>query len=501
MYSLLFLACASFILSFALTPLVRNLCRRWGLVDLPGDERKIHKHPIPRVGGVAVALAYVLTFVCLLALHSKGGMIVRSALPSVTRLLPAALLIFAIGLLDDILGLQPWEKLTGQIAAAGLAYWAGVRLVTFGGHLFSLEWGFVLTIVWLVACTNAVNLIDGIDGLAAGVGLFATTTTLLAALLQNNAALALATVPLAGCLLGFLRYNFNPATIFLGDCGSLFIGFLLGCYSILWSEKAATILGMTAPLMALSIPLLDTALAIVRRFLRGKPIFGADRGHIHHRLIDRGLTPRRAALVLYAFCGIGAVASLLMMYQKLSGFVIVIFCLIAWIGVQHLGYVEFGTMGRMFIGGAFRRALSTQLALQTFEQRLSNAPTPDDCWRVIESSAKDFGFATIEMRLAGRSYAYRNGGAPERFWQVRIPISPQDFIQLTREFGVDAQHSVVAPFADTVRKTIEPKLAFFEHSLLPAPAMVSLGLSGSESIFALAQATARREPALPARGL
>src|SRR5437764_1589081 len=136
------------------------------------------------------------------------------------------------------------------------------------------------------------NLIDGLDGLASGIGLFASATALLAALLQNNIALAYATVPLVGCLLGFLRFNFNPATIFLGDCGSLFIGFLLGCYGVLWSQKSATILGMTAPLMALSIPLLDTTIAIIRRFVRQQPIFSGDRDHIHHRLLDRGLTPR-----------------------------------------------------------------------------------------------------------------------------------------------------------------------------------------------------------------
>src|SRR5207302_8185636 len=129
-----------------------------------------------------------------------------------------------------------------------------------------------ITVFWLLACTNAFNLIDGVDGLAAGVGLFATITMLLAALLQNNVPLALATVPLAGALPGFLRYNFNPATIFLGDSGSLLIGFLLGAYGLIWSQKSTTLIGMTAPMMALAIPLLDTGLAIVRRALRGQPI-------------------------------------------------------------------------------------------------------------------------------------------------------------------------------------------------------------------------------------
>ena len=154
-----------------------------------------------------------------------------------------------------------------------------------------------LTILWLVGCSNAFNLIDGLDGLATGVGLFATATAFLSALLTGNIALAIVTAPLLGALLGFLPYNFSPASIFMGDCGSLTVGFLLGCFGVIWSQKSATLLGMTAPLIALAIPLLDTALAIARRFLRRQPVFGADRGHIHHRLLARGFTPRRVAYI------------------------------------------------------------------------------------------------------------------------------------------------------------------------------------------------------------
>jgi UDP-GlcNAc:undecaprenyl-phosphate GlcNAc-1-phosphate transferase len=145
-----------------------------------------------------------------------------------------------------------------------------------------------VTVLWLLACANAFNLIDGLDGLASGVGLFATLTTLCAALMHGDMELALATAPLAGALIGFLRYNFNPASIFLGDCGSLSIGFLLGCYAVMWSQKSATLLGMAAPAIVLAAPLVDTALSIARRFIQHKPIFGADRGHLHHRLLDRG---------------------------------------------------------------------------------------------------------------------------------------------------------------------------------------------------------------------
>src|SRR5207247_514333 len=205
-----------------------------------------------------------------------------------------------------------------------------------------------LTLLWLVGCANAFNLIDGVDGLATGLGLFATLTMVIAALLHGNLTLAIATAPLAGALLGFLRYNFNPASIFLGDSGSLLVGFLLGCYGVLWTQKSATLLGMAAPLMALSIPILDVCLSIGRRFLSQSPIFGADRGHIHHRLLDRGLSPRRVALLLYAVGGLGALFSILqsVVPSRLSLLILALFCASTWIFVHSLKYVEFGVAGR-----------------------------------------------------------------------------------------------------------------------------------------------------------
>src|SRR5579884_3972020 len=229
MYSLLFLALTSFVTSLLLTPLVRNWFRRLGIVDRPDHKRKLHKEPIPRVGGIVIACTYVLAYAALLLLGLQGGAIVENGLPVFLKLAPAAAIIFLTGLLDDLHGLKPWQKLAGQLAAALAATAAGVRIAGLDGHAFSPWIAIPVTVFWLLACTNAFNLIDGVDGLAAGVGLFATITMLLAALLQSNVPLALATVPLAGALLGFLRYNFNPATIFLGDSGSLLIGFLLGC--------------------------------------------------------------------------------------------------------------------------------------------------------------------------------------------------------------------------------------------------------------------------------
>ncbi len=461
MYSLVFLAVAAFLWSLFLTPAVRNLSRRWRVVDHPGGDRTIHDRPIPRVGGVAIAFSYLLAYGCLLLVRLKGGAIIWDSFDFALHLLPAAGVIFLTGLIDDVKGLEPWHKLVGEIVAAVLAYWAGVHIHGLGGYTLGGWWSLPLTVLWLVGCTNAINLIDGVDGLATGLGLFATCTTLIAALLQHNVNLAFAVVPLVGCLIGFLRYNFNPATIFLGDSGSLFIGFLLGCYGVVWSQKAATILGMTAPLMALSIPLLDTSLAIFRRFLRRQPIFEGDRGHIHHRLLDRGLTQRKVALMLYACCAVGAICSVLVMNQSFSGVVVLLFCVMSWIGIPHLGYIEFGVAGRMFIEGAFRRLLNSQIALQTYEDRLYAATTPNEYWSVMEAALKEFGFHRAHMSLDGRTFDWQDTVHPVSSWDITIPITHSDFVRLARPFGASGQPNVVGALADILRKTLTAKRALY----------------------------------------
>lgn len=475
MYSLLFLCCVSFALSLVITPFVRNLSRRMGGMDQPDSGRKHHERAIPRVGGVAIALSFAGSLALLLPFPTDGATIVRESLPFVLRIIPAGLLILGVGLLDDLWGLKPWQKFAGQTVAALAAYWGGIRVQTFGGHEFADWWTLPLTVFWLVLCANALNLIDGLDGLAVGVGLFAGTTTLMAAMLQGNFALAIATVPLVGCLLGFLRYNFNPATIFLGDSGSLFLGFLLGCYGVLWSQKSATLLGMTAPLMALAIPLLDTGIAVVRRFLSGKPIFSGDRGHIHHRLLDRGLTPAKVAMVVYAVCGVAALFSLLMASQRFEGLVIFVFCAVAWIGIQHLGYVEFGTAGRIFLEGAFRRQLRAQIALQHYEKLLNETATPEECWTVVEKVCRQFGLQRASLVLGGERFEYRSPHLPDTCWQIQIPLADRDFIQLSRAFEDTSHADVVAPLTDMLRRTLQPK----SESLERAPRKVLYRVAGN----------------------
>jgi UDP-GlcNAc:undecaprenyl-phosphate GlcNAc-1-phosphate transferase len=462
MYSLLFLAIVSLVLSIVLTPIVRSVALRLKLVDHPDAARKPDYRPIPRVGGIAVAIAFLGSYAIWWFTPLNGSWTIHQNLPLLLKLLPALLLVFFIGILDDLFGLRAWLKFTGQIIAAIIAYFAGVHVLGFGTAAFTqIWWTLPATVLWLVACTNAINLIDGVDGLAAGLSLVATLSMLLGAALSHNVLLAFATVPLAGCLVGFLRYNFNPATVYLGDSGSLFIGFMLGCCGVLSGQKSATILGMTAPLLALAIPLLDTSLAIARRFLRRQPIFGADRGHIHHRLLDRGLTPRRTALILYGVGAIGAIFSLAMANNHLEIPVIIVFGVVTWIGIQRLGFVEFDTAGRLLIKGSFRGLLSSHIIIDSLKARLSAAETADDYWRILESTYQELGFCSVQLRFAGRDFAAQEEKSALPCWKMEIPLTQSDQLVLSHSLEKDAHPCHVAVLAEVLHQSF---IAYYQRS-------------------------------------
>lgn len=427
-------ACVAFLFSVLLTPSVRDFALKWRLLDQPDGSRKIHVEPIPRLGGVAVAFAYTLALAFILvAPYSNLNLDIHRSLAGAFALAPAALLIFLTGLVDDLHGLKPWQKVVCEVIAAGWAYHGGFGIHVLRGHEIEHLVSIPLSVIWLVGCTNAVNLIDGMDGLASGVGFCAALTTLTAALINGNIELALVTAPLCGSLLGFLRYNFNPASIFLGDCGSLLVGFLLGCYGALWSHKSATLLGMTAPLMALAVPLLDVMISIVRRFLRGQPIFSPDRGHIHHRLLDHGLTPKRAALILYGISSLAAVFSLFqeLVYTPLRAVIIVLFCIAVWVGIQRLNYAEFGMVGNFLFGGSLRRHIDIQLRLRQFEASLTQVHSMEAMWTVIVAGSEGFGFPGITLEAGGQLYHhYRPGIDVSSLWQLRIPLGEERFVTL-----------------------------------------------------------------------
>jgi UDP-GlcNAc:undecaprenyl-phosphate GlcNAc-1-phosphate transferase len=461
MYSLLFLGFVSLAFSLLLTPLVRNVAWHFGIVDQPDQQRKIHSSPIPRMGGVAIFAAVLCAYGLLLIIRLSSGAIVSADLPLALRLLPALAIVFGIGIIDDVISVRPWIRLAVETIAAIFAWVGGIHITAIAGYSFSeVVVSFIVTVLWIVTCTNAINLIDGVDGLAAGVSLFAAVTMLIAAILDHNYPMALAVVPLAGALLGFLRFNFIPASIFLGDCGSLTLGFLLGCFGALWTEKSTTLLGLTAPLMVLAVPLLDVGLAVVRRLLRGQPIFAADNGHIHHKLLSRGLSPRHLLLVIYGICAFGSAASLMLTinHNQDRDFVLILVCLAAWLGLQHLGYTEFSVAKKMVFGGTIRSVLSAQLALEQFEQEVNADLTLRQCWDVLCRTCPEFGFSGIVFDIddLNRQWGIKTG------WQARIDFPGHGYISVWRESGVVNHAAAAVLFIDCLSRTFSQKLSSLE---------------------------------------
>jgi UDP-GlcNAc:undecaprenyl-phosphate/decaprenyl-phosphate GlcNAc-1-phosphate transferase len=291
-------------LSFVLTRYVRGMAVARGWLAAPSFERHVHKTPLPRLGGVAIFAAFLcsVAFSPLLKALFPHPQLEFSIHAFPTILVPS-LLIFLLGVYDDVHGVGAYVKFGAQAAAASMLFFGGLRIsdlpVMFGAHQFPWFVGLPLTIVWVLAITNAFNLIDGLDGLAAGSALFSTLVVFVVALLSQSSLVALLTIALAGAILGFLRFNFNPATIFLGDCGSLFIGFLLSALALEGAQKAPTIVAVAIPVVSFGLPILETTLSVLRRLISGRPVFTADREHIHHKLLQRGLSHRQVVIVLY----------------------------------------------------------------------------------------------------------------------------------------------------------------------------------------------------------
>jgi len=342
---------AAFLLTLLATRQVRGWAVRTGCVDRPDGERKTHACPIPRLGGVGiyVGLAAIMGAV----LVSSGGQAYSAARHRpVLAILVGATVIFVLGLVDDLRGVRARTKFLVQVAVALGMVASGLTMS--GSAFFGPEgmpgWlAMAATVAWIVLVTNAFNLIDGADGIAGGAALFAALAIAAVSLLGASPLAALAALTLAGATLGFLFFNFPPATIFLGDCGSLLLGFTIASIGLVSSQTQTTLLAVAIPVVSCGLPLLDTTLAVMRRFLRGQPLFNADRGHIHHRLRDFGMSPRRVAVVLYAASAGFALLSMVMLQpgNRLSAVVLGLAGVVVWLAVQRLRIPELLEVGRI----------------------------------------------------------------------------------------------------------------------------------------------------------
>ena len=301
---------AAFVLTLILTPPVRKLALRLGAIDVP-DARKIHAYPIPRMGGLAIFLSFFISLFFLETFSEKT-----------IAFFAGSLVLIILGIFDDVLSLNPKIKLLGQIAAAMIpvAYGIKVNYVTnpFGGKILLGDASYLLTIFWIVAIINAINLIDGLDGLAAGTAAISAVFIGISSLTRGHEFVFYAAIALGGASLAFLKYNLNPATIFLGDTGSMFLGYTLALLSVMGTAKSPTVISIIIPVLVMAIPIFYTLFAIVRRFFAGRPIFKPDKEHIHHRFLDLGYSPRKTVLIIYT---INIILGLLALYVKLLTFI------------------------------------------------------------------------------------------------------------------------------------------------------------------------------------
>ncbi|EAX47438.1 glycosyl transferase, family 4 [Thermosinus carboxydivorans Nor1] len=320
--------------AYFVTPHVKELAIKAGALDAP-DARKVHTHPIPRLGGLAIYLGFVLAVLASMHVNRE-----------IMGLLMGGTVILVVGIIDDLKQLPARVKLLGQIVAAMVLLLFNVRIEwltnPFGDMIYLDYFSIPLTILWVVGLTNTVNLIDGLDGLAAGVSTIASITILLVALQQNFWTVAILTAALAGSALGFLYHNFNPAKIFMGDTGSMFLGYMLAAVSILGTVKSAATIALVVPIVALGLPIMDTAFAIIRRYSSGQPIFKPDKGHLHHRLLAMGLTQRQAVLLMYVISGcLGLSAIALTEVNKVIGMLIIVVLLaVAFFGAKKIGVLK-----------------------------------------------------------------------------------------------------------------------------------------------------------------
>jgi UDP-GlcNAc:undecaprenyl-phosphate GlcNAc-1-phosphate transferase len=330
-----------------LTPLLRRFCERRGLVDEPRDDRRVHLTAVPRLGGVAIFLSVSIALSVLLLIDNLLTQALRPQWREIAVLLGCGFLVLCLGVYDDLRGAGATVKFLGLGAITTLFYLLGGRIeglsIPFVGAVnLPPVVGYLATLVWVVGIANAFNLIDGMDGLAAGSALFSSLLLLIVALIQGRPVVAVVGLALSGALAGFLRYNFNPASIFLGDSGSLFVGFALAALSIQGAQKATTAVAVAIPLLAFALPVVDTGVTIARRLVNGKPIFKGDREHIHHMLLARGWSQRRVVLVLY---GVSAAFGLLAMLfvnsgNGLTAVVLFVVGVAVVVAVGHLRYHE-----------------------------------------------------------------------------------------------------------------------------------------------------------------
>lgn len=364
------------ILTCILTPLVRYLALKKGFVDCPQRARKVHQQATPRLGGAAILMSFLIVSAFAGFFVPQFREMIVGAKPFVGVILLGSIGIFVIGFLDDLARLSPKVKLLGEFMVAGVVVWGAnlsfseIQFLGFGSVLLPELIGFALSCLWIVGMANAVNLIDGLDGLASGITLAGLLAVAVVGYLGGIPGVTLLSTLLIGCLLGFLVFNSRPASIFLGDCGSLTLGYLAGCLTLLASFREGGVLDGIFPVLAFAIPIMDCVFAIFRRTMRGRSPFSPDMEHFHHRLMAKGLSHGKAVLAMWAAafcCSLVAIAAAFGKGDQLFA-VFVFFGLGGFILLRYLGYFRFE-----FIGEGFSTLINDRKSTKFIEMAIKDA--------------------------------------------------------------------------------------------------------------------------------
>lgn len=332
-----------FVICLIITPIVIKFSKKFNLVDIPKDERRVHSKPMPRVGGIAIVISMLLG----LGIYY----IITKNIPSIALnkkffgYLLGGIVIFAMGLIDDIVNLKARYKFLFQLAAAFIVYLFGIRISGIKipfiyTDIINFGWlDLPITLLWIIGITNAINLIDGLDGLAAGISAISATALLIIFITTSASLEAIViTAVLVGATLGFLPYNFNPAKTFMGDVGSNYLGFTLATVSILGLAKGYTVLAIIVPIIALGVPIFDTLFAMIRRLLKGQPMLSPDGAHIHHRLLKRGFSQRQAVIFLYTVTSILCILAVTIISADIWKLIILIIAIIIFVVLALINF-------------------------------------------------------------------------------------------------------------------------------------------------------------------
>jgi UDP-GlcNAc:undecaprenyl-phosphate GlcNAc-1-phosphate transferase len=470
MQSLVFAFFVSALSAAVFTPLVISGAKRWQLLDAPDDKRHLHDRPVPRLGGVAIFIATMLGIASTLLYAPARATLTPAWQQFVLALVLGGTVLFGAGLVDDLRRIRPVAKIIVQCVAALIVAKLGFRIeiLGIGSSVLHLGWFSIpLTVLWIVAVTNAFNLIDGLDGLATGIAIVALSTVFAAATVLGNLEVSIVSLILIGALLGFARYNFSPARIFLGDSGSLFIGFMLAVLSMHGSIKSATAVLVAIPLFALAVPLLDVSVSILRRWLRGVPIFSPDARHIHHRLLALGLTPGRASFVLCLVAGGFAVLGLLLAFAPppaLIGMALtggIVSAGIFMYGIRQLDYNEFVEAGAALASGIVRvrRVIRDQIHARELTSVIEEAESLRHVNAILAASIPGFGFLGVEVERESSLSLRRLHGNVAGLWKLDYmlasanPTDGEPYVlriwcssgEGSRPFGAERLASILVP--------------------------------------------------------